>query len=478
MWKQLSHEAVKTRLIRLNNLEKMYATQVERNKKLKKQVKKLKAENTSLKDENRELRDRVQKLELIVEELQSMIFKKSRKKKDDIEPWKEKTTSKKDRDKASYKREVPSEDEVTDTEVIEVGWCSCCWWELSKMQEVIRYIEDMILPLEQQYVLKKVIKQLIQKWYCKDCKKRTYGKDISSQHCTLWVWVKAFIVYGITTLMLSYEQVKNFLETMVNMKVSDGEIVNILKKEAIRLTPEHEEMKERIRAWPWIHMDETVWNVQSWDEKRYAWVMSDTYWEERVYILWESRWMWNVGALKWDSWWVWITDNYGAYKNAFDHHQLCWAHPIRKMRDLVSSKKLDKLTLEICKVAYDKLREVHMSVLSLLERREDIADEREWLLVSFDELTMLVAWEPEKLKKIKESLERDKRKYFTCLDFKDIPTTNNTAERALRPLVIKRKLSFGSKTSDGARMMEVIYSIVFSLLAKSKQNFFDRYLAL
>ena len=53
----------------------MYATQVERNKKLKKQVKKLKAENTSLKDENRELRDRVQKLELIVEELQSMIFK-------------------------------------------------------------------------------------------------------------------------------------------------------------------------------------------------------------------------------------------------------------------------------------------------------------------------------------------------------------------------------------------------------------------
>ena len=43
----------------------------------------------------------------------------------------------------------------------------------------------------------------------------------------------------------------------------------------------------------------------------------------------------------------------------------------------MSSKKLDKLTLEICKVAYDKLREVHMSVLSLLERREDIADERE-----------------------------------------------------------------------------------------------------
>jgi hypothetical protein len=48
----------------------------------------------------------------------------------------------------------------------------------------------------------------------------------------------------------------------------------------------------------------------------------------------------------------------------------------------------------------------------------------------------------------------------------------------LRPLVIKRKLSFWSKTSNWARMMEVIYSIVYSLLASSSTNFFDRYLAL
>jgi len=77
-----------------------------------------------------------------------------------------------------------------------------------------------------------------------------------------------------------------------------------------------------------------------------------------------------------------------------------------------------------------------------------------------------------------ESLERDKSKDFTCLDFSGIPTTNNTAERILRPLVIKSKLTFWSKTSNWASMMEVIFSVVFSFLAKNIDNFFEQYLQL
>ena len=199
---------------------------------------------------------------------------------------------------------------------------------------------------------------------------------------------------------------------------------------------------------------------------------------ERIYSLWDSRWGWNAISLKWDSEAVWISDNYWAYKNLFNKHQLCWAHPIRKMRDLVNSKKLNKLQISKCKASYDWLRFVHKDLLWVLERKERTDVEKTKLLSKFDESVQIQKDEPEKMIKIKESLQRDKQKYFTCLEFEWIPTTNNTAERVLRPLVIKRKLSFWSKTSDWARMMEVIYSIVFSLLAKSTTNFFDRYLAL
>ena len=49
----------------------------------------------------------------------------------------------------------------------------------------MRYEEDMRIPLEEQYVLKKVTKEIIQKGYCGSCKKWTYGKEIASQESGL-----------------------------------------------------------------------------------------------------------------------------------------------------------------------------------------------------------------------------------------------------------------------------------------------------
>ena len=78
----------------------------------------------------------------------------------------------------------------------------------------------------------------------------------------------------------------------------------------------------------------------------------------------------------------------------------------------------------------------------MIEKKERTELEKTELLAQFDECIQIQKDEPEKMLKIKESLGRDKKKYFTCLKFEGIPTTNNTAERVLRPLVIKRKLSF------------------------------------
>ena len=48
-------------------------------------------------------------------------------------------------------------------------------------------------------------------------------------------------------------------------------------------------------------------------------------------------------------------------------------------------------------------------------------------------------------------LFKNREKYLTCLKFPgQIPMDNNKAERGLRHLVIKRKISYGSKTEKGA----------------------------
>jgi len=51
---------------------------------------------------------------------------------------------------------------------------------------------------------------------------------------------------------------------------------------------------------------------------------------------------------------VGISDNYNVYKNVFKYHQLCWAHPYRKFRDLVESGVLGYEKKDICRKVYEK----------------------------------------------------------------------------------------------------------------------------
>ena len=57
-------------------------------------------------------------------------------------------------------------------------------------------------------------------------------------------------------------------------------------------------------------------------------------------------------------------------------------------------------------------------------------------------------------------LLRDEAMCWTFLQHPDIPLTNNEAERAIRPYVIWRKLSFASQSHQGDQFRPMISSII------------------
>jgi hypothetical protein len=57
------------------------------------------------------------------------------------------------------------------------------------------------------------------------------------------------------------------------------------------------------------------------------------------------------------------------------------------------------------------------------------------------------------------------------MQFQNIPCDNNRAERDLRSLVIKRKKSFGSRTEQGARAMEILLSVAWSTWHMHRNSF-------
>ncbi|MEK7137098.1 MAG: transposase [Patescibacteria group bacterium] len=56
--------------------------------------------------------------------------------------------------------------------------------------------------------------------------------------------------------------------------------------------------------------------------------------------------------------------------------------------------------------------------------------------------------------------------------------TNNKAERSIRPLVVKRKLSFGSRTQKGADVMSVLLSVCLTTWWRKPRNFYAAYEAI
>lgn len=53
----------------------------------------------------------------------------------------------------------------------------------------------------------------------------------------------------------------------------------------------------------------------------------------------------------------------------------------------------------------------------------------------------------------------------------NVPPTNNQAERQLRPLVISKKLTFGTQSARGSRFVERIFTVVMTCQQQQKSIF-------
>ena len=177
------------------------------------------------------------------------------------------------------------------------------------------------------------------------------------------------------------------------------------------------------------------------------------------------------------------SDDYGCYRTLFEYHQLCWAHPHRKFRDLAESGSLSGKALKACQRAYHDFADVYKKARATRElllgntlSAEQKVAERLKLEKLFGQLFEPSPHDPEKLKTIRESLEKRKNDYFTFFDFPYLPLDNNKAERALRKIVIKRKKSFGCQSQNGADILSILYSVVFSMVKSNPgKNFFQLY---
>ena len=466
----LSQNEINKRLTRLRNLERLHAIANKRIVSQDEEIKHLKLRIKELEDQNKEKDKIIEKMMLQLEEIKIKVFGKKKRNKDPRPP---KERQKADRDSSSYQRPIPTN--ITKTENHPINECTACHTQLIKKILAIFYEED--IPFDEPQ--KMAIRHEVEKGYCPTCKKWRSSIPIPSAKCIIGQGLRKYIPYLSIILRLSYRQIEDHIKDIYRIRVSQGEIAGILHKEADKLRPEHERLKARVQKQKAKHYDESPWKVVKGNQGGYGWIMTGTETNEAVFSLGQSRGKGNIDKLNSNHNQIGITDDYGAYKNQFEHHQLCWAHLFRKFRDFAESDILKEKQKETCLKNFENISFVYGKLRDTLKASFNYEKTHKYFIQKLIELSNPDIDDLPKLKTIKESLFKNKEKYLTCLKFPGlVPPDNNKAERGLRHLVIKRKISCGSKTQKGAETTSILASVLLSLKWMNPDNFFQKYFSL
>lgn len=459
----LAEDEIKQRLIRLYNLEKLHSVARERIVCLEKENKKLRIRIKELEDKNKDQNTRIEALSFQFEQIKNKLFGKK--------PIVERIFHKKEkviRDISSYQRPIP--EKITSTKLHAVTKCNHCHELLKKKSIRVFFEEDIPLPIQ-----KTVIKHEVWIGYCNTCKIQSSGYPIPSKKVVLGYNVKKYICILSIANRFSHNQIQNHLKDVFDLGISIGEIGNILNTEANDLRPAYQALKESVISQTATHYDETSWDVQKEEQGKFAWVATGTENNDTVFSLGRSRGkgnIYDIGKAK-----LGISDDYGAYRNTFDEHQLCWAHPNRKLRDLAESTEVPKEKRENCKNTYLQFSTLYKDIRKYPDGGISTSMGMKFQTI-FKSITDVHSLDPTALTKLKISLLKNTQKYFTFLKHPGIPIDNNKAERALRHLVLKRKISFGSKTQRGAETTSILASVILSLKWNNPDGWYKKYIQL
>jgi len=288
------------------------------------------------------------------------------------------------------------------------------------------------------------------------------------------VRLMSLAAYLRTRLRLPLAQIQEVLRTLWTVHVSEGALVAMLRRLTEVTAPERVRLEEQVRGSPAVHGDETGWREDG--ENGYIWVRA-TPAGVRLYTYNKRRASTVAQDLLDDCVGVRCTDCYAAYNGVLGRTQRCWAHLLRDLHALKEAHPADeevRVWVEALYALYQRGQEGVPRDLSAVQRErayrqlEDRARARGHCYA---------LREGHPCQTVAQRLLRHRGEFFAFVRVPEVEATNNLAERSLRPLVIARKISGGTRSPQGTHVRLDLASLFESWHAQG-QNPFQACLAL
>ena len=257
---------------------------------------------------------------------------------------------------------------------------------------------------------------------------------------------------------LPHGKIAEFFDTCFGIKLSRAGSCQSLLRAAHRCEPIYQAIVRSIRRFGWIVPDETGWRIGG----RAAWLHAAVTAALTCYVIAPSR-GYDVAEslIGADYAGTLIHDGFASYDRfVFARHQQCLNHLLTRCKRLL-------LTATAGAVRFPRqVQSLLRDALALRDRRDQGQLSEHGLACRVGRLKArldrLLAWRrahPDN-ERFAAHLHRHRNHLFTFLTAGGLDATNHRAEQAIRPGVLARKISGGSRTERGAAAHACLTSVV------------------
>ena len=343
------------------------------------------------------------------------------------------------------------------TEKATVDRCTLCGKDLSDEKPLptsnSRIIEDIPDVVEKPEVIK--VEQ--EKKYCPDCKEVITAKsELALPNANIGLNSTILICYLWVALCLPFTRIKDYLKAFFGKDISTSGLSRHVIRVSKLMKPVYDEILGNINNAVTLHADETGWRVRG--KNWWLWVFGTR--DSAYFTVDKSRGSAVVRRVLGEIFLgLLVVDGWSAYLKVVCDQQSCMAHLLRKIRKFRDA--FPHLS-DIVKF-YVKLRRILRDGEKLQEKREVFGEKVfQRRLKRLDKrLADLLLWtNPDDiLAEIIKKVKRQQPRILTFVEHPGAPCHNNYGEFLIRIGVLKRKVSGGSVSAEGANAYAVLLSI-------------------
>ena len=346
--------------------------------------------------------------------------------------------------------------------------CPCCNACLLELEDHQRVVED-IIPA------KVLVKRYhTRSGWCPCCRKRVESRAMEQPpaanipHGQLGLNALATAMVLRIAHRLPFRQITAVFADLPELSVSPGAIARQVQRVAGWFDQDYEKLMLQLRCAPIVHADETGWRVDGKNEQ--LWTVTNP--SHTLYHVDKSRGGKVIESLLGKAFGgTLVSDFYSAYSRMDCKKQKCLAHLLSELK--TSAEKSEAFARGNFYVDCKRLLKRLLRLKQQWEKLEDKEYDRRGhrLEATLQQLAGATYEEPN-ARRIAKRLLKYQSELTAFLWEKDLDATNNAAERALRPAVVARKISGGSRSKNGANAWTTLASLIRTA-SQQNQNLMD-----